>query len=140
MREPARLPAGIGGLDNPEVVQPAVVPDERNVRAIGAPGEFAQIPGLVWSRHQSGKFESENTRLIRTGNRYLRYYLMEAACSLAVHSAEYGRHYQRKKAEAKTHAHQRALAMTARKLVRLVDCLLRSNRLYNALGAPTVGK
>jgi transposase len=97
----------------------------------------AKYAGLAWSRHQSGKFESEETRLIRTGNRYLRYYLIEAACSLAVHDAEFQRYYQRKKAESKTHAHQRALALTARKLVRLVDHLLRSNRLYNPLGAPT---
>lgn len=61
---------------------------------------------------------------------------MEAACSLAVHDAEFRRYYQRKKAESKTHAHLRALAFTARKLVRLVDHLLRSNRLYNPLGAP----
>lgn len=96
----------------------------------------AKYAGLVWSRHQSGQFDSEDTRLIHTGNRYLRYYLVEAASSVAVHDAEFGRYYQRKKAEAKTHAHLRALALTARKLVRLVDHLLRSNRLYNPLGAP----
>lgn len=96
----------------------------------------AKYAGLAWSRHQSGKFESEDTHLIRTGNRYLRYYLVEAACSLAVHDAEFGRYYHRKKAEAKTHAHLRALALTARKLVRLVDHLLRSNQLYNPDGAP----
>ena len=99
-------------------------------------GALAKYAGLAWSRHQSGKFESENTRLIRTGNRYLRYYLVEAACSLAVHDAAFRAYYQRKKAEAKTHAHLRALAMTARKLVRLVDCLLRSDRLYNPAGPP----
>lgn len=96
----------------------------------------AKYAGLAWSRYQSGKFESEDTRLIRSGNRYLRYYLVEAACSLAVHDAEFGRYYRRKKAEARTHAHLRALALTARKLVRLVDHLLRSNRLYNPHGAP----
>ncbi|MCL5676728.1 MAG: transposase, partial [Firmicutes bacterium] len=81
-------------------------------------------------------FESQNTRLLRSGNRYLRYYLVEAANSLVVHDAEFKRYYQRKKAESKTHAHLRALALTARKLVRLLDALLRSNRLYNPLGAP----
>jgi len=97
---------------------------------------LAKYAGLAWSRHQSGQYESEDTHLIHTGNRYLRYYLVEAACSLTVHDAEFRRYYQRKKAEAKTHAHLRALALTARKLVRLVDHLLRSNRLYNPLGAP----
>ncbi len=97
---------------------------------------LAKFAGLAWSRHQSGSFESQNTRLLRTGNRYLRYYLVEAANSLVVHDAEFKRYYQRKKAESKTHAHLRALALTARKLVRLLDALLRSNRLYNPLGAP----
>jgi transposase len=96
----------------------------------------AKYAGLAWSRRQSGQYESEDRHLIRTGNRYLRYYMVEAASSLAVHDAEFGRYYQRKKAEAKTHAHLRALALTARKLVRLVDHLLRSGRLYNPLGAP----
>lgn len=97
---------------------------------------LAKYAGLDWSRHQSGKFESEETHLLRSGNRYLRYYLIEAACSLAVHDAEFGRYYRRKKAEARTHAHLRALALTARKLVRLVDDLLRSHRLYNPIGKP----
>jgi hypothetical protein len=56
--------------------------------------------------------------------------------SCPLHDAEFKRYYQRNNAEAKTHAHKRALALTARKLVRLVDHLLRSNRLYNQLGAP----
>ncbi len=91
---------------------------------------------LAWSRHQSGQYDSQDKRLIRSGNRYLRYYLVEAACSPAMHDAEFGRYYQQKKAEAKTHAHLRALALTAHKLVRQVDHLIRSNRLYNPLGAP----
>jgi hypothetical protein len=31
------------------------------------------VPGLKWSKHQSGKFEAEETKMIRSGNRYLRY-------------------------------------------------------------------
>ncbi|MCL5676883.1 MAG: IS110 family transposase [Firmicutes bacterium] len=47
----------------------------------------ARYAGLAWSRHQSGTFESQNTHLLHTGNRYLRYYLVEAANCLAVHDA-----------------------------------------------------
>ena len=32
----------------------------------------AKYAGLVWSQHQSGSFEAEDTRLIRSGDRYLR--------------------------------------------------------------------
>ena len=44
--------------------------------------KLAKYAGLAWQQHQSGSFESENTRLIKTGNRFLKYYLGEAAMSL----------------------------------------------------------
>ena len=31
----------------------------------------AKHAGLVWKRHQSGEFEAEDTRLIKSGNRFL---------------------------------------------------------------------
>lgn len=91
---------------------------------------LAKYTGLYWSKYQSGNFQAENTRMTRKGNTYLRYYLVEAANSVRMHDAEFRRYYSLKKAESKTHAHKRALVLTARKLIRLVDCLLRSNRLY----------
>ena len=35
---------------------------------------LAKYAGLVWSQHQSGDFEAQNTRMIQSGNRYLKYY------------------------------------------------------------------
>jgi len=35
--------------------------------------KVAKYAGLKWRQHQSGKFEAEEIRLARTGNRYLRY-------------------------------------------------------------------
>ena len=43
---------------------------------------LAKYAGLVWSQHQSGDFEAQNTHMIQSGNRYLKYYLCEAALSL----------------------------------------------------------
>jgi len=40
---------------------------------------LAKYAGLTWSKNQSGNYNSENTPLNRSGNRYLRYYLVEAA-------------------------------------------------------------
>ena len=45
-------------------------------------------------------------------------------------SAEYGRYYRIKYDESTKHKHKRALVLTARKLVRLVDAMLRHNQLY----------
>lgn len=93
---------------------------------------LAKYAGLVWSQHQSGDFEAQHTRLIHSGNRYLKYYLCEAALSLVRCDAEYRSFYHRKYNEVNKYQHKRALALTARKLVRLVFRLLKDNCLYRA--------
>ena len=65
-------------------------------------------------------------------NRYLKYYLCEAAMSLVRCDAEYRSFYHRKYHKVNKYQHQRALALTARKLVRLVFRLLKDNCLYRA--------
>ena len=93
---------------------------------------LAKYAGLAWKQHQSGDFESQNTRLIKTGNRFLKYYLGEAAMSLVRCDTEYSRFYHLKYNEVNKYQHKRALALTARKFVRLVFRLLKDNRLYIA--------
>ena len=93
---------------------------------------IAQYAGLTWERSESGQFQAEDTELTKRGNSYLRYYLVEAANSVRQHCPEYGRYYAAKYAETPKHAHQRALVLTARKLVRLVDVLLREGKRYLA--------
>ena len=44
--------------------------------------QLAKYAGLAWTQYQSGGFEAQTTRLIRSGNRFLKYYLCEAAFSL----------------------------------------------------------
>ena len=90
----------------------------------------AKYAGLVWKQHQSGQFEAQNTRLIKSGNRFLRYYLLEAANSVRRCDSEFKRFYNLKYREVHKFQHKRALALTARKLVRLVFRLLKDNRLY----------
>ena len=92
---------------------------------------LAKYAGLAWSRHQSGSFEGQHTRLIRSGNRFLKYYLCEAAFSLVRCDTEFRRFYDLKYKEVNKYQHKRALALTARKLVRLVFRLLKDNRLYS---------
>lgn len=91
---------------------------------------LAKYAGLVWSQYQSGEYESENTHRVRTGNKYLRYYLVQAADAIRKHDTEYKAFYQKKFNEVTKNQHKRALVLTARKLVRLVHSLLRTNQLY----------
>lgn len=90
----------------------------------------AKFTGLTWRKHQSGEFEGEDTPLTKTGNVYLRYYFVMAADSVRKWDPRFAEFYARKFKESTTHHHRRALVLTARKLVRVVDALLRSNQLY----------
>jgi transposase len=93
---------------------------------------LAKFAGLVWNPYQSGEFTAEDTSLAKTGNAYLRYYLVEAANSVRLHCPEYRSYYQAKFAQSPKHAHKRALVLTARKLVRLIDALLRAGLAYRS--------
>lgn len=62
--------------------------------------------------------------MTRTGNQYLRYYMVEAANnSVQLREATYRAYYLKKYDEVPKYKHKRALVLTARKLVRLVDVL-----------------
>ena len=69
--------------------------------------------------------------MTKTGNKYLRYYLIEAVSSVKNHSSEFKKFYTRKYNEVSRGAHKRALALSARKLVRLIFGLLHHNQLYS---------
>lgn len=67
----------------------------------------------------------------KAGNRYLRYYMLEAANSVVIHCPEYKAYYDKKFAEVRTHQHKRALALTSRKLIRMLFGLLDKSKLYS---------
>jgi transposase len=93
--------------------------------------KLAKLAGLTWPSHDSGDFQSEDNPMSQHGNVYLRYYLIEGANSVRFHTPEFANFYNRKYQETPKHKHRRALVLTARKLVRLVYALLRTNQLYS---------
>ena len=101
-----------------------------DINRFGNHAQLAKHAGLAWKQHQSGGFEAQTTRLINSGNRSLKYYLCEAAFSLVRCDKEYSDFYHLKYKEVNRYQHKRALALTARKFVRLVFVLLKDNRLY----------
>lgn len=116
---------GIGTVYSAGMI--AEIGDIHRFRTQAAVAKFA---GLVCTQHQSGDFEAQHTKLIKSGNRFLRYYLLEAANSVRRCDSEFRRYYDLKFKEVNRFQHKRALALTARKLVRLVFRLLKDNRLY----------
>ncbi|HJE41663.1 MAG TPA: transposase [Limosilactobacillus reuteri] len=105
----------------------------RSIPGIGpvyAAGILAKYAGLSWREKQSGSYTSDNTPLKRTGNTYLRYYLVEAANLVRTHDPVFGEYYQRKYKEVKHTPSKRALVLTARKLIRVIYFLLKNHQIY----------
>ncbi|WP_307761393.1 IS110 family transposase [uncultured Phascolarctobacterium sp.] len=114
------------------VFSAGIIAEVGDIKRFSNQAALAKYAGLVWTQHQSGNYEAQNTRLINSGNRFLKYYLTEAAYSLLRCDAEFKRYYSLKKSEVNRGQVKRALALTARKLVRLVFALLKDNKLYIA--------
>ncbi|MBP7278808.1 MAG: IS110 family transposase [Sedimentibacter sp.] len=92
---------------------------------------LAKYAGLTWRTKQSGNYSADETNMTKTGNKYLRYYLIEATNSVKNHISVFNEFYRKKYDEVTTHQHKRALALTSRKLVRLIFGLLTKNQIYS---------
>jgi hypothetical protein len=92
----------------------------------------AKIAGLWWPRLNSADSEAKDGGMTKTGNRYLRYYLIRATNLMRQYIPEYAAFYHRKHREASKHHHKRALVLTARKSVGLVVWLLHRNETYRS--------
>lgn len=113
-----------------KVYSAGIIAEICDIHRFRSQASVAKFAGLVWTQHQSGEFEAQDRKLIKSGNRFLRYYLLEAANSVRRCDSEFRRYYDLKYKEVNKHQHKRALALTARKLVRLVFRLLKDDRLY----------
>jgi hypothetical protein len=102
----------------------------RNLR--DAEDAVAKLAGLWWPRSDSGGFEAEDRRMAKSGNRYLRYYFIQASDRMRHNIPDYAHFYARKYREASKHHHKRALVLTARKSVGLVVGLLHRNEPYRS--------
>lgn len=102
----------------------------RNLR--DAEDAVAKIAGLWWPRSSSADFEAEDRRMAKSGNRYLRYYVIQASDRMRKSISDYADFYARKYREASKHHHKRALVLTARKSVGLFVGLLHRNEPYRS--------
>ena len=112
------------------VYSAGIIAEIGNINRFDSHAALAKYAGLAWTKHQSGTFESQDSRLIKSGNRFLKYYLCEAAFSLVRCDTEFKRFYDLKYKQVNKFQHKRALVLTARKFVRLVFRLLKDNRIY----------
>ena len=132
----------VAGFNHNHYLGLTSIPGIGKVYAAGILAEIADInqfdshsaltkyAGITWRKNQSGKYTADETYMTKTGNKYLRYFIFEAANMARINIPEYRDFYHKKFNEVTTHQHKRALALTARKLVRLIYGLLSTNRLY----------
>ncbi|MDQ3930852.1 MAG: IS110 family transposase [Chloroflexota bacterium] len=114
---------GLGG-----VYTAGIVAELGDVTRFPDDAAIAKYAGLWWPARESGSYQAQDTPMSKAGNEYLRYHLVEAANSVRLHCAEYQQYYAAKHAQSTKHAHKRAVVLTARKLVRLIDELLRAGK------------
>ena len=97
-------------------------------------GSLAKYAGIYWNRSQSGNTEKEEKKFSRHSNKYLRYYIIEATESCLKFGFPFiADYYHKKYDEVTKHQHKRALVLSGRKLIRLIDGLLRKNQLYQPI-------
>lgn len=101
------------------------------IKAFPNNNALAKYAGLIWHNDQSGDYNADDSKMSKAGNKFLRYYLVEAANSVISYVPEYQLYYRRKHDEVTRHQHKRALALTARKLTRLIFGLLAKNQLFD---------
>ena len=114
------------------VLASGILSEIGTITSFNSHNALAKYAGLTWRVNQSGDFQADETKMTKTGNKYLRYYLIEAANSVQNNVPEYKEYYLKKFGEVTTHNHKRALALTSRKLVRLIFGLLTKNQIYSS--------
>lgn len=114
-----------------KVYSASILAEMGSIKCFTDNNSLAKYCGIVWKQNQSGNFNAENTPMSKAGNRYLRYYIIEATGSVIKHCPEFKAFYDKKFAETTTHQHKRALALTSRKFLRMLFGLLDKSQLYS---------
>ena len=105
-----------------------------NIDRFSHNSKLAKYSGLYWKKNQSGEFDSQDKKSSKKSNKYLRYYLVEAAASCVRQNFPFIKdYYNLKYKEVTKHQHKRALVLSARKLERLIFGLLRKNQYYKPI-------
>ena len=79
-----------------KVYSAGIIAEIGDIHRFNSQASVAKFAGLVWHKNQSGDFEAEHSQMIKSGNRYLRYYLLEAANSVRRCDSEFRRYYDLK--------------------------------------------
>lgn len=82
-----------------KVYSAGILAEIGSVKAFKNADSLAKYCGIVWNDNDSGDFDSEDKRVSKAGNHYLRYYIIEATGSVIRHCPKCERLCQKKFAE-----------------------------------------
>lgn len=101
-----------------------------DISRFDSPAKLLAFAGLDPSMYQSGKFFSTHSVMVKRGSKYLRFALMTAARMVCLNDATFCTFKDRKIAEGKHY--MVTMGHVAKKLVRVIYYLLKTNNIYQA--------
>lgn len=101
-----------------------------DISRFDSPAKLLAFAGLDPSMYQSGKFFSTHSVMVKRGSKYLRFALMTAARMVCLNDAAFCTFKDRKMAEGKHY--MVTMGHVAKKLVRVIYYLLKTNNIYQA--------
>ena len=101
-----------------------------DISRFDSPAKLLAFAGLDPSMYQSGKFFSTHSVMVKRGSKYLRFALITAARMVCLNDATFCTFKDRKMAEGKHY--MVTMGHVAKKLVRVIYYLLKTNNIYQA--------
>jgi transposase len=101
-----------------------------DISRFDSPAKLLAFAGLDPSMYQSGKFFSTHSVMVKRGSKYLRFALMTAARMVCLNDATFNEFKNKKIAEGKHY--MVTMGHVAKKLVRVIYYLLKTNTMYQA--------
>ena len=101
-----------------------------DISRFDSPAKLLAFAGLDPSMYQSGKFFSTHSVMVKRGSKYLRFALMTAARMVCLNDSTFNAFKDRKMTEGKHY--MVAMGHVAKKLVRVIYYLLKTNNIYQA--------
>lgn len=99
-----------------------------DINKFDTPSQLQAFAGLDPATHQSGKFVASGVSMVKRGSPYLRWALLNAARLVSMRDPSFKEYYQKKRNEGKHHFV--ALTHVAKKLIRVIFKLLKTNTLF----------
>lgn len=89
--------------------------------------------GLTRKQHQSDDFNEQNVPCTQSGNKYLHYYFIEAAGSVTRYDPVFKKYFEKQMSKVANTPRKQGLTLSTRKLIRVIDTLLRRHEFYQGI-------